>query len=92
MRWLRVLGFAAICFFLYTILYWTYFLCLIASHRTVYSYDLMWVLMNPELALSILFRELTRDPLSLIVVISSSFILVFIIDQLSRTMLRRKSR
>jgi len=80
MPWKRVLGFAAIYFFIYVILFAIYFLFLIQLHMTVYSYTLDWVLLNPRLALDIIFTELTRNPLSLFIIILCPFILGFITD------------
>ena len=88
MRWMRVLGFATIYFFIYIISLTIYFLYLIESHMTVYSYTLTWVLMHPELAIRIMFMELTRTPLSISIVILCSFILGFATDWVLRNLKR----
>jgi len=91
-RWIRVLGFATVYFFTYIILFAIYFLYLIGLHMTVYSYTLDWVLLNPQVALRIIFTELTRSPLSLPTIMLCSFILGFITDQISQVLPRKRGR
>jgi len=91
MRWIRVLGFATIYFLIYVISFTVYFLYLIGSHMTVYSFDLTWLFYHdfPWFALRIIFRELAGGPLSLFIMIPCSFILGFMTDWVFRILKRR---
>jgi hypothetical protein len=78
MRWIRVLGFATIYFFIYVI---SAVFFIIKSH--VGSSELTWYLQHPWIALRTIFDELTRSPLLmflLLIMIISSFILGFVTD------------
>jgi len=91
-RWIRVLSFATIYFFIYVISFTVYFLYLIKLHLTVYSFTLEYLLQNPWVAFRIIFRELTRSPLSLFIIILCSFIMGFITDWILRILLRKRKQ
>jgi len=86
MRWIRVLGFATVYFFMYVT---SAVFFLIKSHSG--SSELAWYLQNPWLALHTIFSfilyELPRNPLlmlTLFTIILNSFILGFITDWILR--------
>jgi hypothetical protein len=91
MRWIRVLGFATIYFFIYLISFIIHFLYSLGSHMTVYSFTLEWLFYHdfPWFALRIILTELTRNSLSILIAILCSFILGFTTDWVLRTLKRR---
>jgi len=91
MGWVRALGFAVLCLLVYVISSTVNLMYLIASHMTVYSYDLDWVLLNPRLAIQIVLTELTRSPLLLSSVILFSIILGSVADWVLRILGKRRS-
>ena len=87
MRWVRVLGFAAIYFSIYVA---SAVFATIASLRG--SAELEWYLKNPLIALLSILGELIRSPLMILTLLSlllSSFALGLITDWLVRILERR---
>ncbi len=80
MRRIAALGFAALYFLIYVASFTIHFLYQIGAHMTLYSYTLNWVLMHPNLALRMVFTELTRSPMTLSIVILCSIIMGFATD------------
>ena len=91
MGWVRALGLAALFLLVYVILFTFNLLHLINLHMTIYSYDLGWVLLNPRLAIHIVYVELTRSPMLLPTVVLSAIILGFVADWFLRILGRRRS-
>jgi len=86
----RVLCFALLFLIVYVTSFTANLLHSIASHATVYSYTIDWVLLNPQIAIQIVSLELTRGPLPIPGVILSAMILGFVIDWILRILGRKR--
>jgi len=90
MRWIRVLGFATIYFFVYVISAILFMIKSLSDSSQITGY-LQYYLQNPLKTILIMFAELTQSPLlmlTLFIVILNSFILGFVTDWVFRVLKR----
>lgn len=70
----RVLGYATLYFFVLALAFTTSFFTLIGLRMTMYSFTLDYLLQSPWFALQVTYNELTRNALTLPVMMLSSII------------------